>query len=56
MDDTIVSNGYWAQLGGVPLQELNRLEREFLAWSSYELFVTEDEYWNMYTYIYKQGC
>jgi hypothetical protein len=42
-NDTCWSNKYYADIGGVCLQELNRLEEDFLLKIEWDLFITNKE-------------
>ncbi|KAI8800432.1 hypothetical protein BJ742DRAFT_72071 [Cladochytrium replicatum] len=44
LEDQRYSNATWARLGGLPLEEINRAERECLAALAYDLTVSEAEY------------
>ncbi|KAJ8601719.1 hypothetical protein CTAYLR_003196 [Chrysophaeum taylorii] len=43
-DDLYFPNGFYSQVGGIPLQELNSLEVEFLFGINFSLFVSHDTY------------
>eukprot|EP00182_Erythrolobus_australicus_P004573 CAMPEP_0185831792 /NCGR_PEP_ID=MMETSP1353-20130828/1709_1 /TAXON_ID=1077150 /ORGANISM="Erythrolobus australicus, Strain CCMP3124" /LENGTH=255 /DNA_ID=CAMNT_0028529901 /DNA_START=667 /DNA_END=1434 /DNA_ORIENTATION=- len=43
-DDEYYNNSYYARVGGIPLDEINLLETEFLMAISFELFVSEEEF------------
>ncbi|KAJ1566292.1 hypothetical protein HK405_010405 [Cladochytrium tenue] len=43
-DDFRYANSVWAQVTGIPLQNINVMEREFLASLEYSLFVSAEEY------------
>ena len=43
-NDVYYQNKYIAEEGGVPLQELNALEKHFLATVDWELTVSEEQY------------
>uniref|UniRef100_A0A7S0T842 Cyclin n=1 Tax=Erythrolobus madagascarensis TaxID=708628 RepID=A0A7S0T842_9RHOD len=43
-DDVYYNNAYYAKVGGIPLQEINLLETEFLMAVGFELFVSEEEF------------
>jgi hypothetical protein len=44
LDDSFYPNSFYAQLGGIPLEELNRLEVEFLFSLNFSLHVSPSEY------------
>lgn len=44
LDDSFYPNSFYAQLGGIPLDELNRLEVEFVFGLNFSLNVTPGEY------------
>ena len=43
-DDQYYNNAYYAKVGGVPMQEINALEVEFLFMCNFDLFVTRKKY------------
>eukprot|EP00186_Timspurckia_oligopyrenoides_P003933 CAMPEP_0182447514 /NCGR_PEP_ID=MMETSP1172-20130603/16881_1 /TAXON_ID=708627 /ORGANISM="Timspurckia oligopyrenoides, Strain CCMP3278" /LENGTH=253 /DNA_ID=CAMNT_0024643977 /DNA_START=290 /DNA_END=1051 /DNA_ORIENTATION=+ len=43
-DDIYYNNAYYAKVGGIPLHEINALEKEFLGRVHFQLFLTTDEY------------
>lgn len=47
-DDVFLTNEYYAHIGGICAEELNRLEIEFLDAICFSLFVTSEDY-NRYT-------
>ncbi|OCF36166.1 hypothetical protein I316_02038 [Kwoniella heveanensis BCC8398] len=49
LDDNTYTNSTWAELAGMQLQEINRMEKEFLDGLGYDLGVDIDEYqrWKM---------
>lgn len=48
-DDTLYVNTYYAEVGGVPLKELNSIEQTFLSVIDYDLAV-DPQYYAMYFY------
>jgi len=48
-DDQYFNNSYYAKVGGVPPQEMNSLEVEFLFMTNFSLFVTTETYRQYYT-------
>lgn len=48
-DDQYFNNAYYAKVGGVPCNEMNILEVEFLFMTNFSLFVTTDTYKQYYT-------
>lgn len=44
IDDKFYSNEYYAKIGGITLEELNKLEIEFLQTINFECFVSKSEY------------
>ena len=48
-DDQYFNNAYYAKVGGVPCDEINSLEVEFLWMCNFTLFVTTDTYSQYYT-------
>jgi hypothetical protein len=48
-DDQYFNNAYYAKVGGVPCNEVNSLEVEFLFMTNFTLFVTTDTYRQYYT-------
>jgi len=47
-DDHYYNNAYFAKVGGVPIQEINSLEVEFLFMTNFDLFVPTDTYAQYY--------
>ena len=47
-DDQYYNNMYYAKVGGVPPQEMNSLEVEFLFMANFTLFVTTETYSQYY--------
>lgn len=43
-DDEFYSNGFFSQVGGIPVQELNNLELEFLFLLQFNTFVSPEKY------------
>ena len=43
-EDAYYSNLYYAKIGGLKLEKLNKLEAEFLSGISFQLFVNENDY------------
>eukprot|EP01064_Diplonema_japonicum_P024187 TRINITY_DN34696_c0_g1_i1.p1 TRINITY_DN34696_c0_g1~~TRINITY_DN34696_c0_g1_i1.p1 ORF type:complete len:226 (+),score=24.77 TRINITY_DN34696_c0_g1_i1:29-679(+) len=43
-DDTYYSNKYYASIGGVTLQDMNKMEQSFLRYTSWELHIRKSEY------------
>ena len=50
-EDVFFNNEFYAKVGGVAVEELNRLEYESFKWLNNELFVSEDIYQKYKTYI-----
>ena len=50
-EDKIYSNEYYAQVGGISLKEFNNLEREYLIFLNFDLFVSYEEYSKYQSYI-----
>lgn len=48
-DDQYFNNAYYAKVGGVPCNEMNNLEVEFLFMTNFTLFVTTETYQQYYT-------
>ena len=48
-DDQYFNNAYYAKVGGVPCNEINSLEVEFLFMTNFSLFVGTDTYRQYYT-------
>lgn len=48
-DDQYFNNAYYSKVGGVPCNEINSLEVEFLFMCNFTLFVTTDTYSQYYT-------
>jgi len=48
-DDQYFNNSYYSKVGGVPCNEINSLEVEFLFMCNFTLFVTTDTYSQYYT-------
>ena len=48
-DDIYYNNGVYAQIGGILVPEMNRLEVEFLSMIEFELYVDESIYSKIYT-------
>jgi len=44
LDDKYYKNDYYAKVGGVSLQEMNRMEKEFLFFIGFKLFVEDQEF------------
>jgi len=51
VDDIQPKNSYFAQLGGIPVAELNQLEREFCTLLDFHLSVTPEEFDMYYSNI-----
>lgn len=51
-DDRYCSNVFYAQIGGVTVDEINSLETEFLFYINFHLFVTPQEYQMYYNMLY----
>ena len=43
-DDTYYSNKYYASIGGVSLQDMNKMEQQFLKCTAWELHISKKEY------------
>eukprot|EP00754_Rhynchopus_humris_P014902 Rhum_TRINITY_DN14420_c12_g1::Rhum_TRINITY_DN14420_c12_g1_i2::g.89520::m.89520 len=43
-DDTYYSNKYYASIGGVSLQDMNKMEQQFLTCTGWELHISKKEY------------
>lgn len=44
LDDAYYPNGFYSQLGGIPVKELNSLEVEFLYGLNFKLYVSRSDY------------
>ena len=51
-DDHVSFNRVWADVGGLSVQELNRMEREFLRLVEHSLFVNPSSYSEAYNMLY----
>ena len=51
-EDIIYDNLLYSKIGGVPVEELNKLEHEFLKMIGFSLFVSEEVYKKYYTYLH----
>ena len=47
-DDAFFNNSFYARIGGIPTEELNSLELEFLKAINFSLLVTNDDYQKYY--------
>ena len=47
--DEFMTNNDYAIIGGIDINELNLLEREFLALIHFDLYITEEEYKKYFT-------
>lgn len=47
-EDCIIANSYWAQVAGIPMNELNKVEELFCGVTHFDLYVTEPEIAEMY--------
>ena len=54
-DDNFYTNTHYARVGGVPVEELNSLELEFLFGISFSLYVSCEEYQRYHAEIYKHS-
>jgi hypothetical protein len=55
-EDDYYANSHYAKVGGISLNELNHLERDFIDWIDFRVFVTKDiydKYYEYLTYYYK---
>ena len=52
LEDDVMYNNYWANCGGIPLNSLNKLEKEFLKKINYILNVNEEEFIEKYEEIF----
>lgn len=52
LEDDNMNNNYWANCGGIPLNSLNKLEKEFLKRINYKLNVNEEEFIKKYEEIF----
>lgn len=50
-EDECYSNGYYAKVGGITLEEINRLEYEFLKLMRYSMFINGGLYHKYYQYL-----
>jgi len=55
-DDVYLFNSYYAQVGGVPLRELNNLEATFLKVVDYRLHVDGEVYNKYYALVHGESC
>ena len=55
-DDSYWNNAYYARVGGVPLNEMARLEVEFLFLMKFELFVSDRTFYKFYYQIIHEPC
>lgn len=51
-DDHYYHNAYYAKVGGVPLEEMNSLEVEFLFMTNFSLYVETEKYCQYYNELY----
>jgi hypothetical protein len=54
-DDQYFNNAYYAKVGGVPANEMNSLEVEFLFMTNFSLFVTTDTYRQYYQELWNHA-
>ena len=54
-DDNFYTNNHYARVGGVPVEELNCLEIEFLFTINFSLYVSCEDYQRYYQEIYKHA-
>jgi len=54
-DDQYFNNAYYAKVGGVPPNEMNSLEVEFLFMTNFSLFVTTDTYRQYYQELWNHA-
>jgi hypothetical protein len=52
LEDDNITNNYWANYGGIPLDYLNKLEIKFLKKINYILYVNEEEFIKKYEEIF----
>lgn len=53
-DDQIFTNTYYADVGGISVEEFNKLEEEFLAnWLQFKLYVQQEIYQTYYADVIK---
>ena len=50
-DDSAYSNSFYAEIGGVSLESIIRMEKEFLKSINYKLYVNEEEF-NLYAHSF----
>ena len=54
-DDNFYTNTHYARVGGIPVEELNCLEIEFLFSIGFSLYVSCEDYLRYHTEIYKHS-
>ena len=54
-DDHFYTNSHYARVGGVPVEELNSLEIEFLFNIDFSLYVSVEDYQGYFQEIYKHA-
>eukprot|EP01059_Diplonema_ambulator_P007870 TRINITY_DN17393_c0_g1_i1.p1 TRINITY_DN17393_c0_g1~~TRINITY_DN17393_c0_g1_i1.p1 ORF type:complete len:211 (+),score=4.21 TRINITY_DN17393_c0_g1_i1:326-958(+) len=52
-DDTYYSNKYYASIGGVTLQDMNKMEQAFLRYTNWELHIRKSEYDQYFTAMHQ---
>lgn len=50
-EDKIFNNGYYAEIAGVPLEELNVMESDFLGLIGFNLYIDKELFENYYSYL-----
>ena len=55
-DDNFYTNRHYAKVGGIPVEELNCLEIEFLFNINFSLYVSCEDYQHYYEEIYKHAA
>ncbi len=52
LEDDNMNNKFWADCGGIPLLQLNKLEIKFLIKINYNLYIGEEEFYKKYDEIF----
>lgn len=55
-DDHFYTNNHYARVGGVPVEELNLLEIDFIFAIHFSLYVSCDDYQRYYQEVYKHAA
>ncbi|KAK9762897.1 hypothetical protein K7432_010909 [Basidiobolus ranarum] len=51
LDDKTFHNQFWSNVTGIPVEEITRMEVEFLASIQYQLFVSKEEYFSWLKFL-----